>query len=122
MRVLLDEMYPPSIAEQLRGRGHDVEAVTGRPELRALADPEVFAVAQRERRAVLTENIADFSTIADGHDRRGDPHHGLVLVDPGRYPRGRERTVGRIVTALERLLGEHPGDEPGSLREHLEAP
>jgi predicted nuclease of predicted toxin-antitoxin system len=119
LRVLLDEMYPPSIAEQLRSRGHDVEAVTERPQLRALADPELFAVAQRERRAVLTENIADFSALADDHDRRGDPHHGLVLADPGSYPRGRQRTIGRIVTTLERLLGEHPGDEAESLRHWL---
>jgi hypothetical protein len=112
-------MYPPSIAVQLRGRGHNVEAVTERPELRALADPEVFAVGQRERRAILTENIADFSALADNCDRRGEPHHGLVLVDPGRYPRGDRRTIGRIVTALGRLLGEHSGDEPGSLRHWL---
>lgn len=117
--MLLDEIYPPSIAEQLRGRGHDVEAVPERPQLRALADIEVFAVAQRERRAVFTENIPDFSALADDHDRLGDPHHGLVLADPGRYPRGNKRTVGRIVTALERLLGEHPGDRAESLRHWL---
>ncbi len=116
MRVLLDEMYPPSIAEQLRGHGHDVEAITERPQLRALADIDVFALAQQERRAVLTENIPDFCALADDHDRRGDPHHGLILVDPGRYPRGNHRTIGHIVTALERLLAEHPGDEAGSLR------
>ncbi len=119
MRVLLDEMYPPSIAEQLRGRGHDVEAVTERPQLRALTDIEVFAVAQRERRAIFIENIPDFSALADDHDRRGAPHHGLVLVDPSRHPRGNKRTVGRIVTALARLLGEHPGDDAESLRHWL---
>jgi hypothetical protein len=112
-------MYPPSIAEQLRGRSHDVEAVTERPQLRALADIEVFAVAQRERRAVFTENIPDFSALADDHDRRGDPHHGLVLVDPSRFPRGNKRTVGHIVTTLGHLLGQHPGDEAESLRHWL---
>jgi hypothetical protein len=119
LRVLVDEMYPPSIAEQLRRRGHDVEAVTERPELRALADAEIFAVAQRERRAVVTENVADFSGLADEHDRRGQLHHGLVLVDPGRYPRGSARTIGRMVTELDRLLGERQGDEPGSSRHWL---
>jgi hypothetical protein len=27
VKLILDEMYPQSIAEQLRGRGHDAEAV-----------------------------------------------------------------------------------------------
>lgn len=119
MRLLLDEMYPHAIAEQLRNQDHDVDAVTLRAELRALPDPEIFATAQREMRAVVTENIADFSDIADGYDRRGDAHHGLVLVDPGKYQRGNPRTVGRLVTHLDRLLRKHPEDEAGSLRRWL---
>jgi hypothetical protein len=52
LRLLVDEMHPPSIAEQLRDRGHDIVAVTERAEPRALPDDDVFATAQRERRAV----------------------------------------------------------------------
>ncbi|MGO9322586.1 MAG: DUF5615 family PIN-like protein [Solirubrobacteraceae bacterium] len=116
MKLLVDEMYPPAIAEQLRDRKHDVEAVTERPELRALADTDVFALAQREQRAVVTENIDDFSVIAGGYDQRGQAHHGLVLVPPGSYPRGSPGTIGRMVTELDRLLSEHPGTTPMSLR------
>jgi len=119
LRLLLDEMYPHTIAEQLRRRDHDVDAVTQRAELRALPDSEVFATAQHELRAVVTENIADFSDIADGYDRRGHSHHGLVLVDPGKYQRGHPRTVGRLVTQLDQLLREHPGDDAASLRHWL---
>jgi predicted nuclease of predicted toxin-antitoxin system len=119
LRVLLDEMYPPAIAEQLRGRGRDAAAVTERGELHALSDPEIFTSAQQERRAVVTENIADFTRLADDYDARGQPHHGMILVDPGTYPRGRARTIGRMVMALDRLLGEHQRDEPGSLRHWL---
>ena len=71
MKLLIDEMYPPSIAEQLRDRGQDVQAVTERPELRALADIDIFALAQQQQRAVVTENLADFSIIASGYDQRG---------------------------------------------------
>jgi Domain of unknown function (DUF5615) len=116
LRLLLDEMLPHTIAEELRRRGHDVEAVTQRAELRALPDSEIFATAQQELRAVVTENIADFSDIADSHDRRGQAHHGLVLVDPGKYQRGHPRTVGRLLTELDRLLREHEGEEAKSLR------
>lgn len=112
-------MYPHSIAEQLGGKGQDVHAVTARGELRALGDVELFARAQEERRAVVTENIADFCRIADEEDRCNRAHHGLVLVDPASYPRGESRTIGRMVRALDRLLGEHPGERADSRRDWL---
>jgi hypothetical protein len=119
LKLLIDEMYPPSIAVQLRDRGHDVHAVTERPELRALADTDIFALAQEQQRTVVTENVADFSIIASGYDQRGQAHHGLVLVAPGSYPRGRRGTIGRMVTALDRLLGERPHMAPSGLRHWL---
>lgn len=119
MRLLLDEMYPAVIAERLRDRGHDVVAVTERPELRSMTDMDVFAVCQREHRAVVTENIADFAGIADGLDQRGEEHFGLVLIDPATYPRGRPRTIGRMVSALDRLLRAHRDDLATSLRHWL---
>ncbi len=119
LRLLLDEMYPHAIAGQLRKQAHDADAVTLRAELRALPDSEIFATAQQEMRAVVTENIADFSDIADSYDRRGDTHYGLVLVDPSKYQRGHPRTVGRLVTELNRLLREHPENKADSLRHWL---
>jgi len=119
LKLLIDEMYQPSIAEQLRDRGQDVQAVTERPELRALADTDIFALAQQQQRAVVIENVADFSIIASGYDQRGQAHHGLVLVAPGSYPRGRRGTIGRMVTELGRLLDEHPDMAPTSLRHWL---
>jgi hypothetical protein len=112
-------MYPTAIADQLCNRGHDVSAVSERPELRSFADADVFAVAQQEGRAVVSENIPDFSSIADAADQRGQAHFGLVLIDPAKYPRGQRRTIGRLVTELDRLLKGHPGDEPTSLRHWL---
>lgn len=112
-------MYPPAIAEQLGLRGHDAAAVAARGELRALSDPDLFATAQDERRAIATENISDFTSIADAYDQRGQLHYGLVLVDPGKYPRGEKRTIGRMVTAIDSMLREHPGEEPTSLRSWL---
>lgn len=119
MKLLLDEMYPATLADQLRRRGHDVSAETERPELRSLPDAEVFGVAQRERRAVVTENIGDFSSIASAVEARGEVHHGLVFIDPVKFPRGRQRTVGRLSTELASLLGRQPGEEATSLRHWL---
>lgn len=116
MRLLIDEMYPPAIAEQLRDRGHNVVAVTERAELRSFSDSALFALAQQEGRAVVTENIADFVPLADAADQRGQVHHGLVLVDPAKYPRGVSRTIGRLVRALDQMLGAHPAAQPTSAR------
>lgn len=116
MKLLVDEMYPPAIAEQLRERDRNADAVTERPELRALADADLFALAQAEQRAVVTEDVADFSVIADDYDLRGRAHFGLILVPSGTYPRGSPATIGRMVNALERLLGEHHEEAATSLR------
>jgi hypothetical protein len=112
-------MYSAALADQLNERGHDVSAVVGRPEWRALPDADVFAVAQAEHRAVVTENIADFTSIVDGADQRGEAHFGLVLIDPVKFPRGQRRTIGHLVTELDRLLTQHPGDQATSLRHWL---
>lgn len=119
MKLLIDEMYSSAIAAQLRDRGHGAEAVTERAELRALPDADLFALAQQEQRALVTENIDDFSVIANGYDQRGIAHFGLVLVPRAGYPRGSDRTIGRMTAALDQLLGEHPEDTPTSLRQWL---
>jgi hypothetical protein len=112
-------MYPASITEGLRAAGHDALAVVERPELRNLSDSDVFAAAQRERRAVVTENVSDFVPIANEYDGRGEAHHGVVLVHARNYPRGKQHTIGAMVTALGALAGRHPGEAPTSLREWL---
>jgi predicted nuclease of predicted toxin-antitoxin system len=116
LKLLLDEMYSAAIAEGLRARGHDAVAAVERSELRNNADAELFALAQAEARAIVTENLDDFSVIANDHDRRAQPHHGVVLVNSRRYPRNHRRTIGVIVTALADLAERFPGDEPNSMR------
>ena len=52
--------------------------------------------------------LADLSVIGDDYDQRSQAHYGLVLADPSRYPRGSPGTIGRMVTALDRLLRSTP--------------
>jgi hypothetical protein len=104
VRLLLDEMWPSEIAEQLRQRGHDVVAVTERPELRGQADSLVFAAAQAESRAVFTENISDYRPLAAYELQHGRSHRGLVFTSNRRFPRHESRTMGRVVTALDEFL------------------
>lgn len=57
VRLLLDEMFSPRIADELRRRGHDVVAMVADPELRALSDAAVYAWAAEQDRRVVTENV-----------------------------------------------------------------
>ena len=111
-RLLLDEHFSPEIARQLRSRGHDVEAARERPELHGLADRELLAVATDERRALVTENVADFVELHRQSVLHGDPHAGIVFTSPRRFPRTR-RGIGRMVRSLEKLIGEGPPDLAG---------
>lgn len=114
LRLLLDEMWPPSIAEALRKRGHDVVAVAERPELRGQRDDAIYRAAWAEERALVTENVADFRPLAAADARAGRPHPPLVFTSNRTFPRGNARTAGRLVAALDRLItgpdaqrGEH---------------
>jgi predicted nuclease of predicted toxin-antitoxin system len=55
LKLLIDEHYPPSIAEQLRERGHDAVAVQEEADLRGMLDPDLLTEEQRRNCAVLTE-------------------------------------------------------------------
>lgn len=101
MRLLLDEMFPPSVADGLRRRGIDAIAIQETPPLRGLPDREVFVAAQLEQQCLVTENVADFVLVeAAWRSEHGGPHAGLILVAPGAFPRHRPRVVGQLVRAL----------------------
>ena len=114
MKLLLDEHYPPSLAKQLRDRGHDVSSVQDEADLRGIADPELFAEAQRRHRAVLTENVSDFLPLDAEYRSRQLAHYGLVLTSNRTFPRGQAATIGALVKALEKLLGERTSEMPSS--------
>ena len=106
MKLLLDAMFDPAIAQQLRRRGHDVIAAITRVDLAGLRDPELFAAAQAEQRAIVTNNVNDFLNLARVYRQRERPHYGLVLTSDRRFDRGSPRHVGQLVTALDAFLRE----------------
>lgn len=117
MRLLLDEMFPSWIAESLRQLGHDIVAVADRGELRGRPDNEVFATAQRETRAVVTENVPDFRLLARDEIAQGRTHHALVLTTNRRIPRASLSGLRSLRDALAALLAGEQGDQPPSNRE-----
>jgi predicted nuclease of predicted toxin-antitoxin system len=104
VKLLLDEMWPPSIAVQLRQRGHDVVAVAERPELMGQTDDAVWAAAQADGWVVVTENVVDYRPLAAEDLRQGRSHCGLILTSNQRVPRHRPGTIGRLVVALDELV------------------
>ena len=100
MKLLLDEMWPPAIAVQLRHQGYDVVAVAERPELRGQPDAIIFAAAQADGRSIVTENVADYRLLAAVELRQSRSHAGLFFTSDRRFPRHDPRTAGRLVTAL----------------------
>lgn len=110
MRLLLDEMYSPRIAEQLRARGRDVASVHN-PEYRALEgepDEEVWAAALAADRMLVTENVQDFRRIETDALASAQPTARLIFTTDRQFPRGNPATIGRLVTALDGLLIAEP--------------
>jgi predicted nuclease of predicted toxin-antitoxin system len=104
VKLLLDEMWPPSIARALRERGHDVIAVAERDDLRSQADEHIFATAQVEGRVIVTENVADFRRLAEEFVRLGRTYPGLIYTTNRQFPRADARTPGSLTRALLHLL------------------
>jgi predicted nuclease of predicted toxin-antitoxin system len=108
VRLLLDEMWTPTIALELRKRDFDVVAITEPAQAgryAGIADDEVLARAQKDCRAIVTDNIADFEQARRDHESRGQIHHGLLyaLNPPFNRHRG-ERVIGQMVNALAHFL------------------
>jgi hypothetical protein len=110
VKLLLDEMYSATIAEQLRRRGHDAVSVHD-PHYRRLEgapDEDVFATAADEERALVTENVPDYRRLEAEALARGGQHAGLIFTTNRQFPRGEPATIGRLVLALDKLLAERP--------------
>jgi predicted nuclease of predicted toxin-antitoxin system len=110
MKLLLDEMYTPTIAEQLRARGHDAASIHD-PEYRMLEgepDNEVWAAAIADDRALVTENVQDFRRVEVNALAHGQPVARLVFTTDRQFPRGDPTTLGRLVSALDALLAAEP--------------
>lgn len=103
MKLLLDEMLPATIAEQLRQRDRDVVAVDERPELRGLPDPEVLELCGREERAIVTYNRDDYIELDRWYRSAERDHSGVVILNPRRFPQGMA-TIGMLVTSLETFI------------------
>ncbi|MCC6223296.1 MAG: DUF5615 family PIN-like protein [Thermoleophilia bacterium] len=110
MRLLLDEMFSPVVAERLRALGRDAVSVHDADQLRleGAPDEEVVAAALAEERALVTENAPDFRRLEADALARGGQVPTLVFTSNRQFPRGEPGTTGRLVVALHVLASEAP--------------
>ncbi len=110
-RLLLDEMFAPMLAASLADLGHDVLAVADRPDLRALTDDKIFAVACADGRWLVTENVRDFRPILLRAVQEGTAVTGIMFTSSRMFPRSR-KNPGPLISALRQWLLAGPPEPP----------
>lgn len=108
MRLLLDEMYADAHAEALRASDVDAETVIELG-LAGSSDPEILAAAVARERALLTENVADFTRISAEHLSAGQHHGGMLIALSSRFSR-RPAGIPSLVEAILAIAGQELTD------------
>jgi hypothetical protein len=98
--LLLDEMFFPRIAEQLRTLGIDCTAVAEDTYLTSQDDPVVLEAALTGGKVLVTNNVVDFERLRQQRAALDQPMPGVIYTSEAAFPRNR-RFTGRLVEALE---------------------
>lgn len=110
MKLLLDEHFSPRIARELRSLGHDVVSVKERPDLIGLPDRAIVRRMGAEQRAIVTNDVDDYSLIATRFAATADEHYGLLFTSDLTMPRDRSG-IPLFVEVLGALLNQHPQED-----------
>lgn len=89
MRFLIDEMFPPATCRHLAEHGHDAVHVRDRG-ANARPDSEVAALAAREHRVLVTENVKDFA--------RSEGIAIVCVLKSRLRSRGMDQQLARVLT------------------------
>ncbi len=108
VRILLDEMHAPGIADSLNAESFDVVAVAAQAGLRGTPDADLLAIAAMDGRALVTENVADFMSLASQWASAGRAHAGLIFTNPKKYNRASLAYPQNLARALRGFLIEPP--------------
>lgn len=107
-------MYPPALAEALRGVG--LSAYTVRElGMVGCSDAELFATAVADGYVLLTENVADFTRLSAEHVTAGRRHPGLLIALSSRFSR-RPSGIGPLAEDVRAVAGEPLEDRVVYLR------
>ena len=98
--LLLDEMFSPRLAEQLRARDVDCIAVAEDVVLASQDDPVVLDAALTTGRVLVTNNVVDFERLRTQRSTSDQPIPPLIFTSEATFPRNRQ-FIGRLVAALD---------------------
>lgn len=108
MKLLLDEMHAPLIADALTRDSWDVVAVASTAQLRGMPDSDLFTHATTTGRTLVTENVVDFAPLANLWAVQNKTHAGLVITNPKRFNRATLAYPGNLIAALRMFLNDPP--------------
>ena len=108
MKLLLDEMHGPSIADALTRNSWDVVAVASTTELRGSLDADLLAHAAATGRALVTENVVNFAPLTNQWATENRAHAGLIFTNPKRFNRATLTYPGNLIAALRTFLDDPP--------------
>lgn len=109
MKLALDNHYSPAIARALADQGLDVVTAVGKG-WQTEPDGSLLDLCRGERRALLTNNVADFVALANDWRATGRTHSGLIFTADAALPRTRA-TIGTFVRLLGDLMRANPDDD-----------
>ena len=108
VKLLLDEMHAPGIADNLTEESFDVVAVAAQPELRGMTDEDLLTHATNQELVLVTENVADFMPLAAQWAGAGKAHTGLAFTNPKQFNRATVAYPGNVIAALRAFLTDPP--------------
>jgi len=114
VKLVVDAMYPPALAEELNAAGMDAVTVVDL-RLSGSSDAEVFGASVAGGRTVLTGNVADFARIATEHSTASHFHPGVLIALSSRFSR-RPAGIPRLIGAIQAVADEPLGDRVVYLR------
>ena len=109
MRLALDHHYPATIAPALRANGLDAVSAHEQRWDR-LSDTELLRYCAMNKRALLTNNVADFMVLAREWQLDRERHSDLICTSDRQWPRMKDMT-GQFVNALTKLMETHQDDD-----------
>lgn len=103
-------MFPVDVSQRLDALGHDARSVT--TDLRGRPDDEVFDVAVRERRTLVTENVVDFTLLLQRRIASGGDATAVVFASKASLPRSAGALRAALASRLATWAEEHPEPVP----------
>jgi len=110
MKFFLDENFPKAATGLLQGMGHEVLDLRG-TDREGLADPVIFAEAQRFDAVFLTTDRDFFHTIPHLHEQ-----HAIIIVIALKQP-NRSSILEKLAWILKRLEPRDFGNRSIQLRD-----